>query len=362
MDQSRFTAKGGSMVKDFHYCAVAILARAAGYPKDDANTIAYASQYTDDSTESAPIKVGELFFDPVRTAYKGIESLSWGVQKKVFIPFHFLPNQPLRDPSDTFRTVPNSPFARDILKRAFGMDYSVERLCAIGIALHTFADTWAHQKFSGRKDEENNVEKIYEFEDGKWKHPFLEGIIADLAPKIGHAQALSHPDEPYLHWRYKGRKMRGEGWTIFPRENYVIFLQAAETIYSHLVKDAQKFLAKQKPGFTAAIDWKKIETLLKKCFMFTGDLDRRMPKWYKEYQKLFRDALSDYSRYTWRGEALLPRAQQAKASTLTNWDKYDEGDFKRLDFPYQPGFYESKWVLFHRAALKQRHFVLERLL
>ena len=51
------------MQKDFHYYCIAILARAAGFGKSDALNIAYASQYVDDSTESEPIKVGELPFE-----------------------------------------------------------------------------------------------------------------------------------------------------------------------------------------------------------------------------------------------------------------------------------------------------------
>ena len=45
---------------DFHYYAVAVLARAAGFTSADALTIAYASQYVDHATESAPFHVGGI--------------------------------------------------------------------------------------------------------------------------------------------------------------------------------------------------------------------------------------------------------------------------------------------------------------
>ena len=63
------------MQKDFHYHCIAVLARAAGFRQADALTIAYASQYVDDSTESEPIRVGELMFDPVRTAHTATSGL-----------------------------------------------------------------------------------------------------------------------------------------------------------------------------------------------------------------------------------------------------------------------------------------------
>ena len=57
------------MEKDFHYYCLGILARASGFAPEEALTIAYASQYVDDCTESEPIKVGDMIFDPVRTSH-----------------------------------------------------------------------------------------------------------------------------------------------------------------------------------------------------------------------------------------------------------------------------------------------------
>jgi hypothetical protein len=78
------------MEKDFHYYCIGTLARASGFAPEDALTIAYASQYVDDSTESEPMRIGEMIFDPVRTSYEGLRSYDWSVQKRVLIPFHFI--------------------------------------------------------------------------------------------------------------------------------------------------------------------------------------------------------------------------------------------------------------------------------
>lgn len=70
-----------------------VLAWAAGFNPEDAHTIAYASQYVDDSTEGDPLQlVDDAYgFDPIHTSWMGLESLGPDVQRKVYMPFHFVP-------------------------------------------------------------------------------------------------------------------------------------------------------------------------------------------------------------------------------------------------------------------------------
>jgi hypothetical protein len=184
--------------KDFHYYCVAVLARAAGFNKKDALTIAYASQYVDDATESELIRLeipgADLKFDPVRTAYAGLDmtgALAWSAQKRVYLPFHFIPSLPFSPKeSDTFSFVTQPAvdehrggtrsFAELLLEEAESESRRnrKRRLCRIGVALHTYADTWAHQRFSGRHNrEENDVENICVWADGDYKHLKLENLI-----------------------------------------------------------------------------------------------------------------------------------------------------------------------------------------
>ncbi len=214
------------MQKDFHFYCIGVLACAAGFSKEEALTIAYSSQYTDDSTESAPIRVGDMIFDPVRTAHKGIKAFEWSVQKRVFLAFHFIPAKPIETPRDTFCTRSNSEFAQMILHRACKERSKRLRPYRIGIALHTFADSWAHQYFSGREHKENNVEGIYIKEGNKWKHLFLENIYLDLLPHIGHGEAGYFPDQSYTHWKYT-KKISNE---VIERDNTHEFLDAAKKI------------------------------------------------------------------------------------------------------------------------------------
>lgn len=60
------------MQNDFHFYAIAVLARSAGFDAKDSITLAYCSQYVDDATESKPNQMRNSFFDPARTAHFGV--------------------------------------------------------------------------------------------------------------------------------------------------------------------------------------------------------------------------------------------------------------------------------------------------
>jgi hypothetical protein len=334
------------MQKDFHYHAIAVLAKKAGFSKEDALTIAYASQYVDNSTESWPIKVGDMMFDPVRTAYLGFRATDWNVQKKVYIPFHFIPPRPIRSPDDHYIVEPGSEMARELVDEALKEPPGLLRLCRIGVALHTFADSWAHRGFSGRCNEENDVEAISHADNGGWKHLVLENIYLDFLPQIGHAEAGKFPDQPFLKWKY----VRGINDEEVVRDNPSEFLDAARAIYDILVKA-------EKRGGEAPTPWDDIEGDIKALLAHEDkDPEARCKRWADKFGGLF-DGKFEYDIYAWRDDALDPVHKDD-----TEWDDFKQSDFTRIEFPMKDGFYDSAWVQFHRAALKQRHYVLEKVL
>jgi hypothetical protein len=426
------------MQKDFHFYCVAYLARAAGFSSRDALIIGFASQYVDDATESEPITLVDVDreiqykFDPVRTQYMGLRANNWRIQKTIYIPFHFLPPLPLEytEVPSYLRTVsgrnfdyitlPGSPFARWLLHEAAGEINPRRRLCRIGIALHTYADTWSHQHFSGRESRDENLVEDPDYYDRGWKRARIldglgERLVAGVARKTGHAEAALLPDIPFLRWQYKNAKRKN-----VPRLNHEIFLEAAESIYRELC---------QINGTNP--DWDQIKGRVSDCLMNRGDvwdhisepelyfragrsLEERCDGWHEE----FRGAFEPRSRYRydhteWRRIALAPNVEpdsfwdepfsgssdfwredwsawyQEKHgdravedwswddwSNGYNWDSdlgfdardiewddfsHDEARFGRLEFPLKPNFPDSLWVHFHRAALRQRHLVLEHL-
>jgi hypothetical protein len=368
------------MQKDFHYYCIGVLARAAGFNCRDALNVAYASQYVDDSTESELIRLkidGEgLKFDPVCTSYSGLEtiqSLDWSAQKRVWIPFHFIPSKPF-DPQESqtfsFVTAPDSPFARLLLKQAASepLKNRQRRLCRIGVALHTYADTWSHQSFSGRKSRaENDVEGIHEYDPAgdRWRHLGIENLIFDALPQIGHAEVGFFPDLAYQRWKCTLGSAKRE----HERDNVQVFLQAARAIYDRLC-------AMKKSDAVDSIPWEELEPKIGRLFAGRAveraalldqltlpayrayqalDVQKRCDAWEKEFAYLFEphpEAFS-YDREAWRKDAL---------EGDTDWDDYDESDWNQmLPRGLRPGFWDSLWVHFHRAALRQRHFVLENL-
>jgi hypothetical protein len=334
------------MEKDFHYYCLGVLARASGFAPEEALTIAYASQYVDDCTESEPIKIGDMTFDPVRTSHYRLMSYGWSIQKRVLIPFHFLPPGPIQSPEAPFVTRPNSPLALQILREASDEAHSRRRLCRLGVAFHTLSDAWAHEGFSGRQHEENDVENIYHKKGRKWKHLLLDNFLLDVLPQVGHAEAGYFPDQPFLYWKYTRRMMNKE----IKRNNTNIFLSAAKSIYDLLLNI-------DKSASDTPIAWESLKKRIRVLLAYKEeDVEKRCARWKKTFEKLFKPLDFEYDKQTWRDEALHPLR-----ATDTDWDHLAPSDFKHLQFPLIPGFFESKWVHFHKAALRQRHLVLENL-
>ena len=334
------------MNKDLHFYGLAVLARAGGFSEKDALTMAYASQYVDDATESEPLQIGQMLFEPVRTAHYGLEAYNWSVQKRIYIPFHFLPSNPLRKPSDTFVTSPGSRFAGMIWEFASSEPDPASRIIRMGIALHTFADTWSHKWFSGRQHSENDVENIHVFEDKRWRHLTFENIYLDLMPQVGHAEAGAYPDQPHLRWKY----LRSGYKNLSVRDNTEEFMSACHEIHSLLCKAT-------KPYTLPLISWDDLDEPIHNLLRSEEqDTEKRCRMWRDQFAHLFADNPFSYDKLAWRQEALGPKRRKD-----IQWDDYSTSEFGRLKFPLKRGFHDSNWVRFHRGALKQRHFVLEHL-
>ena len=178
------------MEKDFHYDLVYSITKMTGY--DKADIIAYASQFVDDNNEGMfsidaqkavfPQKIRENggHYFPIMTQSLSPKSLDPYVQKYVYVPFHFLPgdnNVEIDNKKNRLSTTPNSQNAKALLRSALKSNNPYRT----GIALHTFADTWSHQNFSGLHEDWNSVYPWY-------------NVFKSVAPNIGHAEAGHSPD------------------------------------------------------------------------------------------------------------------------------------------------------------------------
>jgi len=91
------------MDKSFHYYGTYVAALLAGYEPEQAQTIAHAAQYVDDSDENLKVREGEsgIDFGLIPTAQPFLEIITKLIGKKVsiitsdsevrhvWVPFHF---------------------------------------------------------------------------------------------------------------------------------------------------------------------------------------------------------------------------------------------------------------------------------
>jgi hypothetical protein len=328
---------------DMHYYGVLALARSVGYSPDEARTIAYASQYVDDATEDQPIRlVDREPFEPVRTAHIGLHAFLADVQRGVYMPFHFIPPRPKNvEAAFAYVTEPDSELVRLLLEEV-GKDHTELRLHRIGVALHTYADTWSHQNFSGRNSpRDNDVENCFiDLDDTTHR---MDDRTLNILPTIGHVQAGHYPDYTHLKWAYDIRQ-RG----TFHRDNPKEFLDAARNIFEHLVE------------FRGAGDrtWASIEGEIDRLLRQRTSAEEKSIGWRQSFLLggLFSspDSLYVYDMKAWPGEALKPVARHTSAEKFSFISPEMEYEVIR-EIP------ETNFGKFHKAAQLQKEFVLSRI-
>ena len=194
---------------EFHYYTTWFLAVKAGFNDSEAARLAWACQYTDHHNRTLVIQQagGTLVSSPTQNY------LFWedSVIHDAYLPFHFFPSleeQPsLRvDGKTSTRDVrPNSRGVKTLLVEAL----KTRNLERIGIALHTFADSWAHQNFTAWAEDFNRLE------------------ANTRLPAPGHTQAGWQPDEWLTDWNDPRLKV--------PQiSNLIRFLECAGKIYRYL--------------------------------------------------------------------------------------------------------------------------------
>ena len=200
---------------EFHYYCLYYLSMQAGLDEKFSGLLAASSQYVDASTYP-------LCFNTPReqlniTVTQNYVFWDEAVRRDIYLPFHFLPggangthDRYTSGTANPYTVRPNGDIAKELVIQAF----KEKDPYLMGIALHSFADTWAHQNFSGLVEEGNSI---------KTDNSMLR------LPPAGHLQALTQPDEPDRIW-------------IDPRlpeherriNNAQRFIQAGRKIYRYL--------------------------------------------------------------------------------------------------------------------------------
>lgn len=346
---------------DGHHTLTYIAARLAGYNRRKASIIAYSAQYVDDATNAGIInfKNGAMY-KRIASAHRMLDYRNSDelANHQVWVPFHFLPGNgglPAgENPDGSFirKLVchPDSHVARDMLRGCVeGSDkpYALHRL---GIAMHVYADTWAHQGFAGVNHKINEVRKT-KSSNKAFDRSFLKRItgyfLCESFP-LGHGAALSYPDQPYLLWNYEN----GLGEPVI-RNNPKDYLNAVD----FMCRAMQCFRAndlkmdlESMPGLPQK-DRKKIASLIKSIKGHDGK--KRHSRWIEEILKGSFSFGKEQIEY-------IPKGRDSwKHKSIGQLSSADTG---REIFPFKKTFLASNWKLFHDALQAHRLSVLHDVL
>lgn len=382
---------------DGHHAATYVAARIAGFAFKDAEKIAYAAQYVDDATNAGIVKFAgsDYLYSRIASAHKMIDYDNFvDVENHLaWIPFHFLPGngllpqgeEPIGGELAKLICRPDSHVARDMLRRAVIDREHPRALHRLGIAMHVYADTFAHQGFVGSLSPANRAEKLTSGSSevdarikdstkkellasivggGKYFLQFVEKVIGLMwyekkwpsefiasfmkkAP-LGHAAADAYPDQPYLKWQYVD--FNGN---LVKRDNAAIFMDAMEM----MVRAMQAWRA---GDLTMSLEVQSgLEDadrgVVRRLFVESVQIDgkERHQDWLAAIARGEFSFGSDVPSYIGKG------AGSWKDLALGTLEATDSG-FER--YSYTKNFLSSDWKLFHDALQIHRSDVVHEIL
>ena len=341
---------------DFHHATTYVAARVAGFDHAAADIVAHAAQYVDDATSTGLIDFDQgPLYSRISTAHKMVDLRNKKEVRNhmVWIPFHFLPgNEGLDEKEnmdgdffDKLVCQPDSPVARQMVRQAIlerDRPYGLHRL---GVTMHVYADTWAHQGFAGVKHRVNEVEDAEEtsasgvFSCGLKR--FIHDILDNTIPPLGHGRATIFPDMPFLSWTYINGDKRP-----LDRNNTDDFCQAAD----RMCRAMQCYIAGDPDARTNGIgnrDTSMIRELFTTLKMKTGE--KRHARWLK--------AIADGAFSFGKQQVAYPGKGPG------SWKEQALGKgYEKSEYHWSPDFLKSNWKYFHDAAQAHRFYVLHELL
>ena len=353
---------------DFHHAATYVLARFAGFEHEQANLIGHAAQYVDDATNSGAILFENgAMYRRISSAHKMLDYRNFEAlaNHHVWIPFHFLPGNGGKpageNPAGSFIEKiicrPNSPVAKDMVRACIleqDVPFGLHRL---GVTMHVYADTWAHQGFAGVNHQVNHITALDDNDKpdatllGKLSDFFgdkldraTSKLVGDAFP-LGHGAVLSYPDRPFLKWSYidhHGQKV--------VRDNPTAFCEAAKEMCKAMQRYRLKDPEAEVPGMSEK-DFKRFKRLIENILFVDGE--ERHKQWLKHIAE----------HYFSFGEIQLTYLAKGEGS----WKHVALGTDKDTDesgekFSFDPNFLKSDWKLFHDAIQAHRFRVLHTIL
>lgn len=342
---------------DFHHAVTYVCSRLAGFNHKDADIIAYSAQYVDDATNSGTIKFSnEAMYHRISSAHKTLDfgnHLNELENHLVWIPFHFLPGNGGKpegeNPEGSFIEklvcYPDSYVSHDVLATCISESNRKYALHRLGITMHVFADTFAHQGFVGKLHAINKIDNL-ELENEE--QDFFDKAKSELVNSfpMGHGPALECPDKPYLEWNYINEHFNQP----VKRDNLDIFMNAVHSLVGHLANYRYQVLKENIPDEIES-DYIKIKENFKSFTEPNGE--ERHKKWLKSIEN------GDFSFGSQKIEYIPKGKGSWKFKALGEEKKEDDGD---EEYEFSKDFLESNWKLFHDAIQAHRFSVIHDIL
>jgi len=311
---------------EFHYYITYVIALRAGFKTEDAYIIAYACQYVDDNNKIFEINRGKT------GEYKNYISQTDNILKpkkklmRIYPVFHFMPGLIQDITGDSARrcdgklhllnTTPDNQNAQRILQVAFDS----HNLYRIGIATHTYSDTFAHQNFVGYYDAFNS----------------MMGLLESATPDIGHADAKHKPDWPALSW--KDERLVSTHAHI---DNKKRFLEAAGKLF----EGYHRCLATTSTGSPTIPDQEDVVAEIERAIGDYDETNEQKEKRITRYKALIGEDFVDYEEDAWFNEAVRRKI-----------------GFFKWNYQWKEHYQESHWYKFQEAVKAHQKIAKDEIL
>ncbi|MGH1432582.1 MAG: DUF6765 family protein [Neptuniibacter sp.] len=268
------------MQLDMHYYGTYAIARSAGLSEEACKIIAYSAQFVDDNAANDFIEFDDgARIDAEATAHhpvdiKNVLDFDPKDQRRLWVPFHFLPGNEGDSYTQKLRCGLDSQIAKEMVGHHTAHIDSAYGLHLAGITAHVYEDTFSHYGFSGVSSRGNRVDQE-SFQLGKDLEPGIKGYllgkakaffdeartrpnsgslpnirgvvnnpleigkatIAETGGALGHGSVATYPDRPYLSWRFIYEDGVDSGW----RNNQTTFLAGCKALHAFFCDIATQY-------------------------------------------------------------------------------------------------------------------------
>lgn len=370
------------MQLDMHYYGTYAIARAGGLNQETARIVATCAQFVDDNAAKTNVTFRDgSRIDAEATAHHAIdtENLDDEDQRRVWVPFHFLPGNQGESYTERLKCRKDSAIAREMFEHHLGLADRAFAPALVGIAAHVYADTFSHYGFSGVSSRGNKIDndsfKFHEEVEG------VEGTVAHLSPEmrtyisdkaaaffakpndyhggfldnivswfgeaasgaLGHGAVATFPDRPYLVWSFEYERADfAAGGTTSVRNNPVTFFEGCRALHGMF----RRFAAARPDLYDAgdAREFDDIREPVLAVLSAQGSKEDRIAVWQEAAQRgsVFGtpgESIPDYAGETWNAQ----------------WEDLEGSD------SYHAATETSIWRFYQAAAL-HRTYVIRDLL